>query len=615
MGYIMLGKEMLKINRPLFCFLASLFCAGVQAERLPEKPNIIFILTDDQGIDDLGSHGRDTLETPNLDKLGSESLVFTQWRTHPSCAPTRGSLMTGRYFLRTGTFGVNKGLNHMNLYEVMIPAYLKTAGYRSAIIGKWHLGETDPGMPHNKGFDAAWTQGDVCVNGIHTHYDPLYNHNGELVRKKGWTAELNTDMAIEFVEESSAAQKPFFLYLAYPQPHGPWQAPQAYVQKYQDKGLSIEFATLNGMIDHLDHNIGRLLDYLEKSGVGKNTVLFFSGDNGPIGEAPIYVDGKYQKKRARLTKQESARRSPTGLRGQKGQPWENGVRNNLFVKWPAALMPGTVDVNCHPVDILPTLMELAGKADFQVSKPLDGKSLVPLMRGESIDWENRILIISKAGSPKTVRENGWAVRDDHEAITRERIDCTVHAGKYNLVRNKGDYFFFDLEKDSKQENDIKSKNPERFLQLKSALEAFDRDVIEDPETFSFPTYPIGQPGRDFVFLESVGCPKYKNIKINSVTTDNWKDGSAQILKVEVQTPGVYDVYVNAKGAKPGGMLSVQIGNAVVQGKTQGQSRYKLGTLKLVKTGTAECLIELSGGGGNVLIPSLQTLEIRQERPD
>ncbi len=305
--------------------------SAAQAQSPQRRPNVLLIMSDDQGYGDLSLHGNPYLSTPNLDKLGRQGVQFSRFYVSPVCAPTRASLLTGRYHLRSGVHGVTTGRETMRTNEVTLAEALRPAGYRTGLVGKWHLGENYPNVPHAQGFDqftgfrtGHWTE----------YWDSPLERNGKPFTSKGYIADFFTDEAIRFVEDN--ATRPFFLYLAYNTPHAPYLAPQKNWEQFQNKGLAPQVAAVYSMVANLDENIGRLMQTLDRLQIADNTVVMFLTDNGPNGQ-----------------------RYNAGLRAAKGSVYEGGVRAPFFLRWPQGLEGGRkIDRLAGAIDVLPTVLDL-----------------------------------------------------------------------------------------------------------------------------------------------------------------------------------------------------------------------------------------------------------------
>ena len=260
----------------LASILAIVFSTGVvsqpalAAEAAARRPNVVLILTDDQGYGDLGINGNTVLKTPNIDRLAGQGVMFRNFYMAPICAPSRASLLTGRYHQRTGVPYADGPTDVLRLREVTIAKALKSAGYKTALIGKWHLGRFAVNGPLAHGFDLFFGFRD----GMITFYnDAILEHNGKPVRTNGYVTDVLTDAALRFVEENRT--KPFFLFLSYNAPHLPMKVPIRYEEPYNKPGISAHLAKLYGMITHLDMSIGRVLERLKELEIEDNTIVIF----------------------------------------------------------------------------------------------------------------------------------------------------------------------------------------------------------------------------------------------------------------------------------------------------------------------------------------------------
>jgi arylsulfatase A-like enzyme len=321
--------------------LAGCSCAGRQLrDNSPKRPNVILVLTDDQGYGDLGCHGNDLISTPVMDRFARESVEFTRFYVNPVCAPTRASLMTGRYHHRTGVMGVMSGEALIAPDETTIAALFREAGYRTAIFGKWHLGDNYPRRPIDLGFEEAVVHNGgglsqpSCPPGVGYHhpehrrkynytlyepfehwissnnyFDPVLMHNGVEEQYEGYCTDIFFGEAIRYIE--AHRQEPFFLYLPANAPHAPEIVREDYLKQYRDKGLDEKTARGYAMITNLDDNFGHLLNRLDTLGLSDNTVIIFMTDNGPQHD-----------------------RYTGGLRGRKGAFYEGGIRVPFFIRRP-----------------------------------------------------------------------------------------------------------------------------------------------------------------------------------------------------------------------------------------------------------------------------------------
>jgi arylsulfatase A-like enzyme len=313
------------------------------------KPNILFIITDDQGYGDLSLHGNPYLETPNIDNFGTQSVRFNRFYVNSNCAPSRAALLTGRYTPRTGTHHVSQNREAMRLEEFTIAKALQSAGYYSTCIGKWHNGIQYPYDPTGRGFDEffGFTGGH-----INNYFDAELLRGTKPEKTNGYITDVLTDEAIDFINTNK--DRPFFCYLAYNAPHGPWQVPDKYYDKFRKKGLSEVVSAFWGMVENIDENVGRLLELIDNLGIAENTIVIFLTDNGAVGQAANVYNA--------------------GMRGWKTSVHEGGSRVPLFMRWPAAKWdPHVVETITAHIDLFPTLLDLAG-IEPPSGPPFDGSA-------------------------------------------------------------------------------------------------------------------------------------------------------------------------------------------------------------------------------------------------
>ena len=326
-------------------FQPALWCAGSQ-------PNILLMVTDDQGYGDLHCHGNRDLRTPNIDRLAEEGVELTQFVVMPNCSPTRASLMTGRYHYRTGVTEVTRGRHMMYADEVTIAEILGGAGYRTGIFGKWHLGDVYPMRPRDQGFHESLVHkgggiGQAAGPDGNGYFDPILEHNDVAKRFEGYCDDIFADATIEFIENHRKG--PFFAYYASNLPHFPLTVSDERADPYRKMGLHEHNARTFGMIENVDSNVGRILAKLAELGLERDTIVIFSSDNGP---------------RTRRTKNDVyPGRYVAGLRGTKTSVYDNGLRVPFFIRWPGTLPAGrkVATMGAH-IDLLPTLLEACGSA-------------------------------------------------------------------------------------------------------------------------------------------------------------------------------------------------------------------------------------------------------------
>ncbi len=456
----------------LMVFLSANFTTTAQPNRRSlqaKRPNVILIITDDQGHGDLGFHGNPKIKSPNIDRLARESTRFVNFYVSPVCAPTRASLMTGRYNYRTGVVDTYLGRAMMHPDEVTLAEMLSRAGYRTGIFGKWHLGDNYPMRPMDQGFEESLIHfgggigqpSDPAVPGGSSYFDPVLQRNGKQVKTKGYCSDVYTDAAINFITENR--NKPFFTYLAFNAPHTPLQVPEGYIEQY--KGMKLdrsEFpstghplpanvdsdttAKVYGMVTNIDDNLGRLFSKLEELRIADNTILIFMTDNGP--QQPRYNSGMLRRK---------------------GSVHEGGIRVPFFVRWPGVLEGNrTVDRIAAHIDVVPTLLELCN-----VSKPrtvsFDGISLRPLLKGERADWPDRTLYFQWHRGEQPELYRAFAART-------ERYKLVQPEGANDNQKWARNFKLYDMDRDPLEFKDIAAVHPDIAERMRRDYEAWFKSV-------------------------------------------------------------------------------------------------------------------------------------------
>ncbi|GHB54352.1 arylsulfatase [Persicitalea jodogahamensis] len=327
-------------------------------------------MADDMGFGDIRMAGNPNIHTPNLDQLSGESVNFTNFYVSPVCAPTRASLLTGKYAQRVGVLSVTNGYETLNPEATTIAEMMAAAGYRTGLFGKWHLGENYPSLPNAQGFQEFVG---FRTGHFDNYFDPVLERNGEPYPTKGYITDVLTDEAITFMKESKNGE-PFFCYLPFNAPHTPLDVPGKYLVRHQNKGLGERVERVYAMMENLDENVGFLLNFLHESGLEKNTIVIFLSDNGPIDK---FRGGPEDW------------RFNAGLRDQKFTVYEGGIRTRFFARWPGHFVPNrTVGIIAAHIDVMPTLLDLC---EIQPTSSVDGVSLKPLLTEAKPEWFERTL--------------------------------------------------------------------------------------------------------------------------------------------------------------------------------------------------------------------------------
>ena len=434
-----------------------------------DSPNIILIITDDQGYGDLGIHGNPIIQTPTIDSLARNSTRLTNFYVSPVCAPTRSSLMTGRYSLRTGVFDTYNGGAIMSNTETTIAEYLKKAGYRTGIFGKWHLGDVYPYRPHDQGFDVSYVHGgggigqpgdfyENFIKGDSSYFNPILEFNGAKTKTNGYCSDVFTDLVIEFIKENKSF--PFFAYVSYNAPHTPLQVPDDYLKIYENMKVAtdlfpegqgpedmddrdIESARrVYAMVTNIDDNLNRIWRIVEEEGILDNTLIVFITDNGP-----------------------QQRRFNGDLRSRKGSVYEGGIRVPSFWYWPKKFDSVERDFVSAHIDILPTILDICGIPQNS-DHPIDGISLLPILSGEALTNYQRHMV------------HYW-----HRGYFEPYHNIAYRAGNLKLVA-QGDYQMensefelYDIAKDPFEMEDISQSIPQTVDSLRNAFDAWYSDIM------------------------------------------------------------------------------------------------------------------------------------------
>jgi arylsulfatase A-like enzyme len=470
------------------------------------RPNVLVIITDDQGWGDLSLHGNLTIETPNIDRLAEQGVQFDRFYVQPVCSPTRAELLTGRYSQRGGVYSTFAGGERLDLDETTIADVFKASGYSTGIYGKWHSGSQYPYHPLGRGFDDfyGFTSGHWGL-----YFSPMIEHNGEMTRGNGYLPDDCTDKALAFAGKAVGEDKPFFILLAYNTPHSPMQVPDAYWAKFENSDVKqrgtipekediLHTKAALAMCENIDWNVGRIMARLSELGVEEDTIVLYMTDNGPNGE-----------------------RWNGGMKGRKGSVHEGGVRSPLFVRWPSTVEPGRIVREIAGVtDLLPTLADMAGiPADTRF--PLDGISIKPLIMGTATDWPDRMIFAN------------W----------KNRTSVRTQRYRYDL---KGQ--LWDMEADPEQLRNVAREFPEVTGRLADAIKAFKADVNAEgidenrPYPVGHAAFPVTQlPVRD---AETHGSIERSSHHFNDTYLMHWIfPEDAVTWDVEVLSAGLYEAEI------------------------------------------------------------------------
>ncbi|MBL9186512.1 MAG: arylsulfatase [Opitutaceae bacterium] len=441
------------LRRPLPSFATLLALTTTIAFAAASRPNVILIVTDDQGYGDMACHGNPWLRTPNLDRLHAEGVCLKNYHVDPLCTPTRAALMTGRYSTRVGAWAVTEGRQLLDARETTMGDVFAASGYRTAMFGKWHLGDTFPFAPQYRGFQEvvchkAGGVGEIGNPPGENYFDPTYFRNGRPEKFSAYCTDIWFDETLRFIGRA-AEQKPFFVYLPLNAMHGPHTVAENYSARFLAQGIPEERAKFFGQIENFDENLGRLTTALRERNLERDTIVIFMGDNGTAAgtDGRIPADG-----------------FNAGMRGKKGMVYEGGHRVAGLVRWPERLVTGrTVAQLTSLRDWLPTLIALCGLTP-PAGVAFDGADITPLLTGAAKDWPERTMFVDRQAD----RLEQWRPGAKQGATPQ----FAVLTERWRLVNGE----LYDIRVDPGQTSNVAAFHPEVALRLHAAYVDWFADV-------------------------------------------------------------------------------------------------------------------------------------------
>lgn len=422
-----------------------------------QRPNIILVITDDQGYGDLACHGHPYLKTPNLDKLYTQSTRLTDFHVSPTCAPTRAALLTGNVPFKNGITHTILERERMALGSYTIAQALQKAGYSTGIFGKWHLGDEDAYQPDNRGFDEVFIHGGGGIGQSYPgscadapgnkYFDPVIRHNDTFVKTQGFCTDIFYQQALAWIKAKKSEDKPFFAYIPSNAPHGPFICPEKYkpyYQKHTDNKARVGFY---GMIENIDDNMGLLMAKLDEWDLADNTLLIFMSDNGS-------AMGDF----------------PAGMKGKKGSADEGGSRVPAFWRWPGKLKPGhDIDTMLRHVDYYPTLAAIAAA---KMPDSIDGRNILPLLTNPNAQWTERNTFFHQGRWAKKGAPGRWGLGNTNPDDAKY-LRFAVRNERWRLV---GKDQLYDIQADPGQTTNVIDKHPGVAADLLKSYEAWWDDV-------------------------------------------------------------------------------------------------------------------------------------------
>ena len=529
----------------LLALLFLVFLIGCKKDKTP--PNVILIITDDQGYGDLGFNGNPNIITPALDNFAAESVRFNNFYVSPVCAPTRSSLMTGRYSLRTGVRDTYNGGAIMASSEVTIAEMLKQANFTTGIFGKWHLGDNYPSRPSDQGFDESLIHlaGGMGQVGDFTNYfkkdtsyfDPILWHNNEQKPYKGYCSDIFTENAIEFIENNK--NNPFFCYLSFNAPHNPLQVPDEYYQAYKTldptDGIDPELIPnekisektkdntrkVYAMVTNIDDNLKKLFNKVDELGIKDNTIVIFMTDNGP--QHVRYI---------------------AGMKGRKSSVYNGGIRVPFFLRFPA-MFSGNQEVNqftAH-IDLLPTLSKLCN-VEMPRDRKIDGRSFIPSINSEKL--------------PERSFFSYWT-RKYPELYN----NIALQRGQFKLI-GKTDYNspienfeLYDTYNDPFEKNNLVTQKKSIALSLKKEMHQTFLELVNSENLKNPPRIMLGSDFENPVYLNRNDAGGQRAV---------WNQEQAySFWKVDINKEGLYDLkFKFLKPLPANGNMYLEIGQSIQQ---------------------------------------------------
>ncbi len=485
-------------------------------------PNVIVVLTDDQGYGDLSAHDNPVLQIPNLDRLHSQSIRFTDFHVAPMCTPTRGQLLTGRDAIDNGASFVCMGRSLIREELPTMADIFQDAGYATGHFGKWHLGDNYPFRPQDRGFQETIHHGAWGITSLadyfgNDYFNDHYRHNGRIEQYTGYCTDVWFEEAMSWIRRQAGAEQPFLVYLPTNAPHVPLWVPRKYIEPYLGRVPS-RIAKFFGMIANIDENMGRLIRMLDELGIAEQTIFVFLADNGTAQGESVFN---------------------AGMRGKKRSLYEGGHRVPLFVRWPAGNLgpPRDIDALTHVQDVLPTLLDLS-RVPAPPQAAFDGTSLAPLLHGRPQDLSERMLVVQYGG-----------------VFEKER-DTAVMWNRWRLVNGTE---LYDLSTDPGQRNDVAGDYPDTVATMRAHYNEWWNELM--PAAEAYQPIVVGAKAENPVRLNAsdwngVYCDNPRCVRGGQKLSGPWT--------VRVERPGRYRIALRRWPQESG--LAVRDPAAPLQGE-------------------------------------------------
>lgn len=561
-----------------------LFAGFSRSTTAAERPNVVVIMSDDQGGGDYGFIGNDVIRTPELDAMHQRSGFLSRFYVSPVCAPTRASLMTGRYNYRTRCIDTFVGRAMMDSDEITMAEFLRDAGYRTGIYGKWHLGDNYPLRAMDQGFEDSLVhrsggigQPSDPIGAEGKYTNPTLFKNGVETPMKGYCTDIYFDAAMDFIGKSAKGGKNFFTYIATNAPHGPFHdVPQELYEEYLKADFSPilinklkparmkqehdKLARIAAMITNIDQNVGRLFRKLDALGVRENTIVIYLNDNGP-----------------------NTMRYVGNMRGMKTHVDDGGIRSPLLFHWPARVSARkTSDKLCAHIDVLPTILDACG-IEAPTDHKIDGRSFLPLLTEDDANWPTRQIVLQT--------HRGDVPQKFHHFALHEHPWKLVHPSGFGKESFDGvpKLQLYNLENDPQQKNDVADKRPEVFRRLKAGYENWFKDVSSTrPNNYAPPRIVIGTPHE----MESVLTRQ----DWRHSSGRNWASNSNGFWLLEAKEPGNYEAEIIFASDHPAGKAIISAGSLSVALNIPANQRRGHSVMLKLPAGKMKLAVEVDFNG-------------------
>lgn len=551
----------------LFILILSAF--GIQISPLAAQPNVLLIISDDQGYGDCGFTGSKIARTPQLDALAAESARMTNFISAPACSPTRVAIATGRDHLLAGTWGVGTR-GHIWPDEKGLGEFFHEAGYSTAHIGKWGEGWLPDSLPHRRGYD------EMALVGGYAHRDPVLNVNGTGIAHTGWTTDILVDSTLRFIAKNRG--KAWCATTAFIAMHSPWVCDAKYSQPYLDAGHSPALAACYGLLSQMDDSLGRLLRGLHDLGEEDNTIVLFVSDNGATPKCEIHGE---------MTAEDWGKRNIHHLRGHKAEIWEGGIRVPCLVRWPRRIPAGDRAQFGAVEDILPTLLDLAG-IQAKPALPFTGSSLRSVLARPDTKTPERTFFRMIAN----VRGATQGIANDPQDIRYELNDFALRGPRYKLVSERGKTQLFDLQTDPAESHDLSGENPALAQKMAAECQKRFEAIQASKRAFQMPRIPIGDPRFEnepqvVSYTEGNAIPATMPQRLsgqmrvtNTDATGLTTAADSITYAIDVRTAGRYVIALNGRDLDACAPLQLHIGKQIITTKDVRAAGISFGIVEL-----------------------------------